>query len=320
MFNDIPVVAMEEHFWDEEVFAHVPGHEGTRSPDLLQRLYSFGELRLAEMNAAGIDMQVLSLGAPGTQALPAAVAAEVAGRANDRLAVVIARHPTRFAGLACLPTAVPEAATRELERAVQDLGLRGAMIHGMTDGRFHDDARFWCIYEMAERLDVPLYFHPSWPVKAVSEVYYDTYVADFPQVVRAAWGYTVETATQAIRLILSGVFDRHPNLKIVLGHFGETLPYQLWRIDQALRRPGSKPVDFRGIFCSNFHITTSGHFSTTALVASMLEMGMDHILFAVDWPFVANQSAMDWIGTLQIARGDMNKLLSGNVRRLLKLP
>lgn len=319
MFDGIPVIAMEEHYWDREVFAHVGGREGTRSADLLARLHDLGDLRLREMDAAGVDVQVLSLGAPGAGALPAAVAADIAQRANDALAETVARRPDRFVGLAGLPTVDPEAAARELERAVRDLGLRGAMIHGMTGGLFHDDPRFRPVFAMAERLDVPIYLHPSWPTKAVSEVYYDAYAEAFPQVVRAAWGYTVETATQAIRLILSGLFEEHPRLQIVLGHFGETLPYQLWRIDQALRRPGSKAMDFRGIFTRNFHVTTSGHFSTTALIACMMEMGMDRILFAVDWPFVANGPAMEWIDTLQIARADMERLLSGNARRLLKL-
>ncbi len=319
MFKDIPVIAVEEHYWDREVFSRFEGQEGLRSAEMVNRLYDLGDIRLREMDAAGVDKQVLSLGAPGSQALPATIAPDLAKGANDRLAEVVARHPARFAAFACLPTRVPEAAARELERAVTQLGFKGAMIHGMSDGVFHDDERFWCIYEVAEKLDVPIYFHPSQPASAVSALYYDKYVADFPQVVRAAWGYTVETATQAIRLILSRLFDKHPNFKVILGHFGETLPYQLWRIDQALRRPGAKPIDFRGTFCKNFYITTSGHFSTPALVASMMELGMDHILFAIDWPFVPNAPGVEWLATLQIAREDMAKMLSGNATRLLKL-
>ena len=319
MFNNIPVIAIEEHYWDRELFSKVSGQEGIRGEALLKRLYDLGEIRIAEMDEAGVDMQVLSLGAPGAQKLDAAIAVDIARGANDRLAEAVARHPKRFAAFACIPTEVPEAAARELERAVTQLGFKGAMVHGMTNGVFHDDERFWCIYETAAKLDVPIYFHPSFPNKAVSEIYYDKYAPDFPQVVRAAWGYTVETATQAIRLILSRVFEKHPNFKVILGHFGETLPYQLWRIDQALRRPGAAPIDFRGTFCNNFYITTSGHFSTPALVAAMLEMGMDHILFAIDWPFVPNKPGMDWLPTLPISREDLTKLLSGNSQRLLKL-
>ena len=128
-----------------------------------------------------------------------------------------------------------------------------------------------------------------------------------------------EARQQAIRLVLSRVFERHPNLKIILGHFGETLPYQLWRIDQALRRPGHEELGFREVFTNNFHITTSGHFSTTALICSMMEMGMDHIMFSVDWPFVSNKPAIEWLDTLQISREDMGKFLSGNAAKLLKI-
>ncbi len=319
MFKNIPVIAIEEHYWDRELFSKITGQEGIRGDALLNRLYDLGDLRLKEMDEAGVDMQVLSLGAPGSQKLKADIAVDIAKGANDRLAEAVARHPKRFAGFACLPTEVPEAAARELERAVKHLGFKGAMIHGMTNGIFHDDERFWCIYEMAEKLDVPIYFHPSFPNKDVSALYYDKYAPDFPQVVRAAWGYTVETATQAIRLILSRLFEKHPNFKVILGHFGETLPFQLWRIDQALRRPGAAPMDFRGTFCKNFYITTSGHFSTPALIASMMEMGMDHIMFAIDWPFVPNKPGMDWLQTLQISNEDMTKMLSGNSKRLLKL-
>jgi predicted TIM-barrel fold metal-dependent hydrolase len=319
MFKNIPVVALEEHYWDKELATELAGAEGIRGDELLKRLYDLGELRLREMDESGIDVQVLSHGAPSAQKLRPEIAVDMTKRVNDRLAEACARHPTRFAGFACLPTAHPEAAARELERAVKQLGMKGAMIHGLTNGMFHDDQRFWCIYEMAEKLDVPIYFHPAWPHPDVEKAYYEPYGKDFPQVVRAAWGYTVETATQAIRLILSRLFEKHPNFKVILGHFGETLPYQLWRIDQALRRPGHDIMDFRGHFTRNFHITTSGHFSTPALVASMMEMGMDHIMFSVDWPFVSNKPGMKWVETLQLSNEDMTKFLSGNAKKILKL-
>ena len=319
MFKKMPVIAIEEHFWDHELAAESKGSEGVRSPEHLKRLYDLSELRLKEMDEAGIDIQVLSHGAPSTQKLDASIAVEMSQRVNDRLAAAIARHPTRFAGFAALPTANPEAAARELERCVKDLGFVGAMICGLTNGMFHDDERFWCIYERAEALGVPIYFHPSFPDADVSRVYYDKYAKEFPQVVRAAWGYTVETATQAVRLILSRVFEKHPGLKVVLGHMGETLPYQLWRIDQALKRPGHDVMHFRDHFTRNFYITCSGHFSTPALVCAMMEMSMDHILFSVDYPFVANKPAIDWLETLQLSETDMRKFLSGNARQLLKI-
>ena len=319
MYKKIPVIALEEHYWDHELAEQLKGAEGTRSKDLLNRLYDLGELRLKEMDEAGIDIQVLSHGAPSAQKLDPAIAVDLTRRVNDRLATAIARHPTRFAGFAALPTAHPEAAARELERCVKELGFVGAMICGLTNGVFHDDERFWCIYERAEALGVPIYFHPSFPDPDVSRIYYDKYAKDFPQVVRAAWGYTVETATQAIRLVLSRVFEKHPTLKVILGHFGETLPYQLWRIDQALKRPGHDEVSFRDTFTRNFYITTSGHFSSTALVCAMMEMSMDHIMFSIDYPFVKNDPAMQWLDTLQISQTDMRKFLSGNARNVLKL-
>ncbi len=319
MYKKMPVIALEEHYWDRELAAQLQGAEGTRSADMLQRLYDLGELRLREMDEAGIDIQVLSHGAPSAQKLDPSIAVDLTRRVNDRLAEAVARHPTRFAGFAALPTAHPEAAARELERCVKDLGFVGAMICGLTNGVFHDDERFWCIYERAEALGVPIYFHPSFPDTDVSRVYYDKYAKDFPQVVRAAWGYTVETATQAIRLILSRVFEKHPGLNVILGHMGETLPYQLWRIDQALKRPGHDEMNFREHFTKNFYITTSGHFSTTALVCAMMEMSMDHIMFSVDYPFVAHKPAMDWLDTLQLSKTDMRKFLSGNARRVLNI-
>jgi 2,3-dihydroxybenzoate decarboxylase len=193
------------------------------------------------------------------------------------------------------------------------------MIHGLANGAFVDERRFWPIFARAEKLDVPIYLHPSVPHPAVMEAYYKDYAKDFPMVIRAAWGYTVETATQAIRLVLSGVFDAHPNLKIILGHLGETLPFLVWRVDHALTRPGQKSVSFRDVFCNNFYITTSGNFSDPALLCCVMEMGVDHILFAVDYPFVMNAPATRWMEDVPLADADKVKILSGNAKRLLRM-
>src|SRR6185437_13222184 len=245
-----------------------------------ERLFDFGVTRIKEMDEAGIDVQVLSHGAPSTQKLPLEIAATLTAQVNDRLAAICAANPKRFAAFAALPTADPEAAADELQRCVSKHGFKGAMIHGMANGEFLDMKKFWPIYARAEKLDVPVYFHPSLPHPRVTEIYYQDYAKDFPLVVRPAWGYTVETATQAIRLVLSGLFEAHPNLKIILGHFGETLPFLVWRIDTSLKRPGQKPLSFRDIFCKNFYVTCSGFFSNPALLCCVMEMGVDHILFA----------------------------------------
>jgi predicted TIM-barrel fold metal-dependent hydrolase len=313
-----PVIAIEEHYWDKDLTAHFKGAEGSRDPEMLKRLYDLGDYRISLMDAAGVDMQVLSHGAPSLQKIGADIAVDIGRRVNDRLGEACAKYPKRFAAFAALPTAAPEAAAKELERCVK-AGFKGAMIHGLSNGEFLDDPKFDPIWATAERLGVPIYLHPSVPDPTVAKIYYERYLEDFPMVIRAAWGFTVETATIAIRLVLGRVFERHQALQIVLGHFGETLPFVLWRIDQALKRPGAKPLDFRRVFSSNFHVTTSGNFSNPALLCTMMEIGIDRIMFAIDFPFVDNPDGMNWIPNMPICEEDKIKLLSGNARRLLKL-
>jgi 2,3-dihydroxybenzoate decarboxylase len=242
----------------------------------------------------------------------------LARRVNDRLHEAVARHPDRFAAFAALPTADPRAAADELERTVSRLGFKGAMVNGLTRGVFHDDERFWPIYERAQALDVPIYIHPALPQSAVVEAYYKDYAQKHPGILRAAWGFTVETATQGIRFVLSGVFDAYPNLKIILGHMGEGLPFYLWRISHGLRASMSEK-SFRDIFCEHFWITTSGFFSDPALICCMMEMGIDRILFSVDYPFAENPPGTAWTETLPLSPEDKEKLLNGNARRLLRL-
>ncbi len=318
---EVEVIALEEHYWDREVASHFTerGIE-MRDPRLQERLFDLGELRLREMDEAGIDFQVLSHGAPSLQRMDAEVAVPLAKKANDHLHEVVLRNKDRFAAFAQLPTADPKAAADELERAVTRLGFKGAMLHGLTrQGEFLDLKKFWPIYERAQALDVPIYLHPAVPHRAVIDAYYRDYLEQFPGLMTAAWGFTVETATQGIRLVLSGVFDTYPGLKVILGHLGESLPFSAWRIDMALSRPGNTRSAFRDTFRSHFWITTSGNFSTPALLCSMLEMGADRILFSVDYPFVPNPPGVKWLREAPIAPEDRGKIFSGNARRLLKL-
>jgi predicted TIM-barrel fold metal-dependent hydrolase len=313
-----PVIAIEEHYWDEELEKTFVGSESGRPGEQFNRLHDFGALRIKEMDDAGVDIQVLSHGAPSTQKLPAETAPAMATRVNDRLAAIVAKNPTRFAGFAALPTAVPDAAADEFERTAK-LGFKGAMLHGLSNGEFLDDKKFWPIFARAEKLDLPIYLHPSQPHPDVIKTYYAGYVKDFPMLPRATWGYTVETATLAIRLVLSGVFEKHPKLKIILGHLGETLPFLVWRVDHTLARPGQKSISFRDVFCNNFYVTTSGNFSNPALLCCVMEMGIDRILFAVDWPFVMNPPATRWMEGVPLCDEDKAKILSGNAKRLLKM-
>jgi predicted TIM-barrel fold metal-dependent hydrolase len=314
-----PIIAIEEHYWDAELASHFAGQEGSRADKMEKRLRDFGGDRIIDMDAAGVDITVLSHGAPSGQKLPADIAVEVVRGANDRLAAAVAANPTRFAAFCALPTANPEAAADELERCVA-MGFKGAMVHGLCNGEFLDLKKFWPIYARAEQLDVPIYLHPSLPHPAVLDAYYKDYMADYPMLARPAWGYAVETGTQALRLVLSGVFEKHPKLKILLGHLGESLPFQLWRIDQALARAGQKSINFRDIFTNNFWITTSGFFSTPALLCCIMEMGVDRILFAVDWPFVSDSKpGVEWMDGVPLSNEDKIKILSGNAKKLLRM-
>ena len=316
----IEIIALEEHYWDPVITDTFSGPNSTRRGELLDRLYDLGELRIKEMDAAGIDIQVLSHGAPSAQRLDAQTGPAIAREANDNLHATVTSNPTRFTGFAALATAHPESAADELERCVRDLGFNGAMIHGLTNGKFCDGKEYWPIYARAEALDVPIYLHPGYPHPDVVAAYYEDYLGDFPALATAGWGYTVECATQAIRMVLSGVFDEHPKLQMILGHMGETLPFLIWRVNQALSRVENTATrSFREIFEAHFHVTTSGNFSNPALLCTVQEMGIDRVMFSVDYPFVKNPPAVEWAEQLSFCREDREKILHGNVRKLLRL-
>ena len=308
------VIALEEHYADPDVLAAT----GSARNALTNRLQDFTTDRLREMDEAGIDVQVLSHAPPGLQGVDSAVAPELARRANDRLHEAVAANPTRFAAFASLPTTAPDAAVAELERAVTRLGFKGAMIHGLTDGRFLDDRRFWPIFERAAALEVPIYLHPADPHPAVTAAYFGDYAKTHPMFLRAAWGFTIETGTQAMRLVLSGVLDAYPSLQLILGHLGEAIPFLLARIDEALGRD-TPMKDFRDQFTQHFHVTTSGFFSDAALLCCIQEIGIDRILFSVDWPFASQAKATEWVSRVHLSASDKAKLLHGNAERLLRL-
>jgi len=327
--NGTRIVTIEEHYVDPEVRSQlaaggspmIDGPLGDRLDDLGQ-----GELRIREMDEAGIDVQILSHAPPATQWMDPAIAVPLARRANDRLKRAVDAYPTRFGAFAALPTSDPMAAVGELDRCVTQLGFKGAMIYGQAAGQvFFDDRRFWPLFERAAALDVPIYLHPAPPDPRVVQAYLQDYLAEYPNLAGPVWGFTIETATAALRLVLSGVFEAHPNLKIILGHLGEGLPYLLHRISEALSRVGkaskrpNAPTWFRDTFCEHFWITTSGDFSTPALMCAMQELGADRILFSVDWPFMANKPGVEWMEQLAISPEDKRKLLHQNAEKLLRL-
>ncbi|MDD9906990.1 MAG: amidohydrolase family protein [Rhodospirillaceae bacterium] len=315
------VIAIEEHYSDPEVTALFEGIDGNAARMMHEQLDDVGEARLKSMDAAGIDVQVLSHAPPGPQRLDPETAVRVSKAANDRLRDICSAHPDRFAGFAMLPTPDPAAAADELERCVDKLGFKGALIHGLTGAErlFIDDERFWPIFERAEALDVPLYIHPAIPHPDVVDAYFKPYAKDHPGFLTAGWGFTMETATAGIRIILSGVLEKYPGTKIIMGHLGETLPFLLWRIDLALNRRGAAGVPFRELFTKHFHVTTSGFFSDPALLCCIQEMGTDRILFAVDYPFVPQEPGPKWMEGLMLNDTDKAKILHGNAETLLKL-
>jgi predicted TIM-barrel fold metal-dependent hydrolase len=314
------IIALEEHYFDPSWNANLDERHHTPRPPipLIKRMEDLGEARIREMDEAGIDLQVLSLNSPGSQGLREDIAVEWTKGANDRLHAAVRNHPTRFAGFASLPTADPKAAADELERAVTKLGFKGGVIHSLTEGPYLDHQRYWPIFERAAALDVPIYLHPAEPHASVMDVYFKDYAKTHPMFIRAGWGFMLETGTQAMRLVLSGLFDKHPGVKFILGHLGETIPFLMERIDESLSRD-TPMKNFREVFSGHFYVTTSGFFSDPALQCCIDEIGIDKIMFSVDWPFASNAKGTQWMKNSKLPAADKNKILSENAKRILKL-
>jgi uncharacterized protein len=318
----VRVVAIEEHFSTPGIRAASASRPaGGGVAETLAKLDDLGERRLAEMDAAGIDVQVLSVGPPATQDLDADVAVPLAAQANDRLAAAVAAHPGRFAGFATLPTADPAAAAAELERTVTGLGFKGALVNGHTRGRFLDDPAYWPLLERAESLDVPIYLHPTYPTAQVMEAYYGGFDTPVSQVLATAgWGWHAETGLHALRMVLGGVFDRFPLLQVIIGHMGEHIPFSLARADERLS-PVATHLKQRvaTYFHENFHVTTSGYFTDPPLLCALMVLGADRIIFSVDYPFSDNMTARDFLDRAPLSPADREKIAHGNAERLLRL-
>ena len=238
------IVALEEHYTVPRIVAGISpdaiARRGFPGPDFVwaqttkrNELADLGDTRLADMDASGITVQVLSVAGPGADLAPGQAGIDLARAYNDALAEACARHPDRYRGFAHLPLRSPEAAADELQRAVKDLGFVGVLVNGATDGRFLDDPIFEPVLARAEALDAPIYLHPGIPAEAVRAAYYDGLPGNFSfTMALSAWGWHADTAIHTLRLALSGALDRHPGLKIVIGHMGEALPFMLDRIDE----------------------------------------------------------------------------------------
>jgi predicted TIM-barrel fold metal-dependent hydrolase len=322
------IIAIEEHFvtpmYREKVGAneyrnfYLASRSQVLGHDIMEQNLDIGAQRLAHMDAYGVDMQVLSFGSPGPQGFGADVAVPMARDANDRLFQAIKKNPTRFAGFAALPTADPKAAVDELERCVSELGFKGAMIHGHQQGEFLDARKYWPIWQKAEALGVPIYLHPALPHPQAVKAYFDGY----EELARAPWGFAVDTSIHFLRLVFSGLFDACPKLKIILGHLGEGLPFAMHRLNDhsvhAAKRRGLKrqPIEY---LRENLLVTTSGTWFEPAFVCTLLALGADNILFAIDWPYESNQTGMEFFRKLSLSDADKEKIAHRNAERLLGL-
>ncbi len=313
-------ITIEEHY-ASPAFMEGPGRNLNRPGKLIEQLSDLDDQRIAAMDAAGIDVQVLSLTAPGVEQLDATEAVAIARESNDHLAEAVRRHPSRFAGFAALPTAAPEIAADELERTVHEHGFKGAMINGHTRGRYLDDKFFWPILERAEALQVPLYLHPTPPPRPVLETYYAGFAPEVTaQLMRASWGWHIETGIHVLRLILGGAFDRFPNLQLVIGHMGEAIPFMLPRINSTLPTNVTKLARPMGAYLrENLHYTFGGFNWTPTFLDLLLEVGVDRIMFSADYPYASMAWARTFLEQLPVSPADKERIAHGNAERLLRM-
>jgi predicted TIM-barrel fold metal-dependent hydrolase len=316
-------IALEEHWATPDTLGD---SERYFTPEAWGRmrdsLFDIHGRRLEQMDEHGIGVMILSLNSPAIQGIwDTRRAIEVARRANDALAAQVSKNPRRFQAFAALPMQDPGEAARELARCVRELGFRGAMVNGFSQVGAEDSAVYYDLpqYEdfwaTVEQLGVPFYLHPRDPLFSRQQHY-----EGHPWFVGPAWAFMVETSVHALRLMASGLFDRHPKLTIILGHLGEGIPAHIWRTDHRLKKaprgiPAKKPLG--DYFRENFYLTTSGQYRTQSLVAAMSEVGADRILFSADYPFEGIEDAAAWFDNAPIAEADRIKIGRRNAERLL---
>lgn len=323
------LITLEEHYRSKQVDAEIGeagdyfrnmNSAGEQMAKRLANLTDLGEKRIADMDRAGIDVQVLSHTVPSPEILEPARAVPLARRVNDEAAEAVSRYPKRFAAFATLPVADPPAAAKELERTVKQAGFKGAMINGITQGKFLDDPFFTPILEHAEALDVPLYLHPAPPPEAVEKVYFSGLEPGLARILSiAGWGWHAEQGLHTIRLIAAGVFDRFPRLQIIIGHMGEMIPFFLARINAVVTPFAKLKKSVADYFHSNVHITTSGIFTAPPFNLALEVVGADRILFSVDYPYSSNEQGRAFLDKLSLSPTDFEKVTHGNAERLLKL-
>src|SRR2546423_7557898 len=321
-------ITLEEHFASPGFIAG-PGRDfierlrnmGARGAKMFAQLQDVGDRRMAEMDAAGVDMQVLSLNSPGIEQADVAEQVAIARESNDFLADVVKANPKRFAAFACLPAAAPEQAADELDRRVRQQGFKGTLINGHTRGRYLDDKFFWPILERAEALNVPIYLHPTVPSKPVVDVLYGGLSPTVSAVFAAAgWGWHIETGIHLIRMILGRVFDRYPKLQVVIGHLGEGVPFMLPRLNKNLPSEMTKLARPLGAYLrENVHYTFGGFNFPATFLDLLLEVGVGRIMFSVDYPYGSMAEAHEFLQHLPVSETDRERIAHGNAEKLLSL-
>lgn len=322
----VRIVAIEEHFRSRAyIEALESGRLGTTlEPSatiarLTDQLLDLGDRRLTDMDAAGIDLQVISHNAPGPEGFSPADAPAIARAMNDELLEAIRSHPDRFGGLAMLPMPDPDAAAEELDRALA-LGLRGAMVHGTIGGRFLDDPFFAPLLARAESGGVPLFLHPARPPAPVRDSYYSGLSEEVGYALgTSAWGWHVETGLHALRLAVSGTLDRFPGLQIVIGHMGEAIPFMLDRTAAVLRRFTKLERPLREYFTQNFHYATSSLLTEAPLRCLQELAPPERILFAIDYPFTSNEDGRRFLDNLPLSDSDRELITHVNAEALFRV-
>lgn len=321
------IIALEEHFVSQR-FHEVAGTNmaGQRGVDMSGgAIEDLAGKRLRDMDDSGIDLQVLSHVIPSFDPIPPDADADIARAANDQAAAAVAAHPDRFAAFAALPMTDPDAAAGELHRAVMELGFRGALINGRADGRFLDHPSLFPVLEGAAQLGVPLYLHPGLPTAELRAEHYGGFGPSVSFALgTAAWGWHAESGLHALRLIAAGIFDRLPDLQIILGHMGEMLPFMIDRADEWLTPVARLENGLRrGVadtIRSNFWMTTSGMFSVPQFLLLHQVIGADRLMFSVDYPLSANSQGRAFLDQIPVNPADKEKLSHLNAERLLGLP
>jgi 5-carboxyvanillate decarboxylase len=293
-----------------------------RLTEIVSRMQDLGERRLRDMDDTGIAMQILSLTAPGVQVFDRDTATALAISINDQLAEAIRKYPRRFAGLAAIAPQDPPGAAKELERGVRNLGLKGAIINSHTRGEYLDDPKFWHIFEAAEALQVPIYLHPSPPSPQMITPFIERGLDG------AIFGFAVETSLHILRIVVSGACDRFPKLRFVVGHLGEGLPYWFFRIDfmhermiagrryPNVKRLERKPSEY---LRDNFYVTTSGMAWQPPILYAQSVLGVDRVLYAMDYPYQFVPEEIKITDNLPISDADKKKLYQTNAEKVFSL-